>query len=136
MGWGFQSQLVLSVSSQGWILRVGMDMVPEQVGWVVLAAAAPRSAPGLLTPETVKAGLDAVLAEHQHRNLGVFRTLSEAVAVAERYADAWQRRPKGGELCACEEIEDRAAEDAIKLVKSGALNGEHVDGTNDARVHD
>ena len=133
MGWGFQSQLVLSVQSQGWLLRIAMDAMPGQVGWAVFAVAAPTPVGEALTPESAKARMDELLAAHQHRNLGVFRTLSEAVAVAERYADGWQRRHKGGELCACDEIDSGPCDPADPFLSA---NGEHVDGTNGVRAHD
>lgn len=55
-------------------------------------------------------GLQAILDDHAHHDAGVFVTLIEGIAAAEKLAKKWQRKGLASEACVCDEIGKAAAE--------------------------
>ena len=96
MGWSFNTQLNLSVTGHDRRLVVAVAQIPGTVGWSVIA---------LESADANTGSIDAIFEDHSHASLPEQRDVQSAIALAEKYAEHWQRnRETAREACACEEI--------------------------------
>lgn len=86
---------VLNLTVEHGKRRLSVQIMGEKFEWVCLAVEGPAGGPGL----------DALMQDHAHHTIGIFRGLGEAMHSAERYAKAWQRKRASGDMCACKDIE-------------------------------
>jgi len=93
MGWSSMAQM--HVTGHELRLMVAVMQEPSQVGWQLFA---------FETAMTSKTAKD-VLGSHAHEVLPMQRTLSAAIAFAEKYAENWQRDRKTALRCTCGSIE-------------------------------
>jgi hypothetical protein len=95
LGWEIGTYLRLVVLSRGRAIAVTVTPVPGVMSWGVVAI---ETSSGVTSAEQV-------FDDHAHKIVGQAPGMVAAVAMAQSYAEAWQRARLEGEACLCGEIE-------------------------------
>jgi hypothetical protein len=102
--WHTVAQLVVRVRKGGRVL--GVVVQGEREAWTVMALEGPEQSTRDALPSRVQSLFD----DHGHKMVGVFPSPSDAMVVAESYANAWfYGDAKTMERCCCRSIREGAS---------------------------